>query len=178
MPTNETHLEIERRYLIDYPNEAELLSFKGAFKTEITQTYLTAPVGISRRVRKRVGARTVYTCTEKIKQSAAVREETEREISESEYHAFLKEADTSCAPVCKTRICIPYEGFVWEVDLFPFWENVAVLEVELEDISQMPKMPPCFSVLKEITTEPSMTNHNLARHIQQNKTAQLLACVL
>ena len=178
MVNSGTHLEIERRYLIDYPNEADLLSLEGAFKTEITQTYLIAPAGVSRRVRKRVGKTTVCTYTEKKKKSAAVREETEREISESEYEALLKESDPFCASVSKTRICVPFEGFVWEADLFPFWENVAVLEVELEDLSQAPQLPPCFRILKEITDEPSMTNHNLARRIQEGKTADLLASVL
>ena len=178
MSNIDTHLEIERRYLIDYPNEADLLAFAGAYKTEIAQTYLTAPVGVSRRVRKRVGAQTVYTYTEKRKKSTAVREETEYEISESEYLALLKEADPACAPVCKVRICVPFNGFVWEADLFPFWEHVAVLEVELSDLSELPQVPPCFCILKEITADPSMTNHNLARHIQAKKTAQLLASVL
>lgn len=178
MANSAMHLEIERRYLIDYPSEASLLAYEGAFKTEITQTYLTAPVGVSRRVRKRVGEKTVCTYTEKKKKSAAVREETEREISESEYETLLREADPCCAPVSKTRICVPFAGFVWEADLFPFWERVAVLEVELEDLSQMPQIPPCFHILKEITNEPSMTNHNLARHIQKGKTADLLASVL
>ena len=178
MQQNEPHLEIERKYLISYPDVNTLLSVEGATKTAITQTYLSAPAGVSRRIRKSEGKETVYTYTEKKKRCVAVREEAEREISESEYFALAKEADPACAPVLKVRVCVPFEGFVWEADLYPFWDKVAVLEVELSDLSQTPTLPPCFCLLKEVTDEPSMTNHSLAKYLKNEKTDALLASVL
>ena len=172
------HLEIERRYLITAPDKKALLDRPGAWQVAVTQMYLTAPKGTSRRIRKSVGAQTVYTYTEKIRHSALVRQESEAQITRDAYLAYAEKADPACAPVEKVRISVPIEGYVWEVDVFPFWPDVAVLEVELTEASEAPQPPACFHVLKEVTEVASLTNHSLAASIKKGETEQLLASVL
>ena len=93
------------------------------------------------------------------------REEIEREISEEEYLALLKEADPARHPIRKTRWCLPYEGHTLEIDLYPFWEKQAVLECELESEDEAFAVPPELSILREVTGDPQYLNSSLARTI-------------
>lgn len=161
----DTPMEIERKFLIAYPDEAQLLAQPGCSKTEIAQTYLTpAPDGAERRVRKRGldGAYT-YTCTEKIFLTPVRRVEREREISEEEYTVLLQEQRPEMRTLYKTRYAIPYEGLICEVDVYPDILDWAVLEIEFPEEGMELPMPPFVTVLREVTGVREYGNAYLAR---------------
>lgn len=161
------NLEIERKWLIRRPDEAELSAMAaaaGGSVSRIVQTYLTAEKGVSRRVRARTaGGITTYTCTAKRRLNAMTAQEDERIISPEEYHALLKDADPACRPIEKTRFCIPYGGRTLEIDLYPFWSERAVLEIELPSPDAPFSLPPELTVLAEVTGNRAYSNHSLAR---------------
>jgi len=157
-------LEIERKYLIEYPNLAWLTSHPGVTVSEITQTYLSSPGEEERRVRMRKEGETVtYYYTVKRRVTAVTREEEEAVITEMQYNAYLTEADPNRHPLQKTRYCIPYEDKVLEIDVYPFWDHQAILEVELlrEDMSVA--LPPEIRVIREVTGEKAFKNSELAK---------------
>lgn len=158
-------LEIERKYLIAYPDEAVLLAQKDCAKTQIHQTYLNAGAdGAERRVRMRSGAEgTVYTYTEKVFLSAMRRIEREREIGETEYERLLFEAEPSMQTLEKFRYCIPVGDIVYEIDVYPQIQDWAILEIELEDENQKVCLPDFVQVLREVTGEKEYSNKYLAR---------------
>ena len=159
-------MEIERKYLIAYPDTAVLAAFPGATAKEITQIYLSAPANQTLRVR-RVCANGVtrYIETRKIRQSDLSAVEEERELTADEYAAALKKADPALRPVEKTRWCLPYGGHMVEVDLFPFWQDRAVAEVELASENEAVSLPSCLSVFKEVTGDGRYRNARLAREV-------------
>lgn len=162
------HFEIERKFLIRYPDLAILE--KEAEATEIEQIYLLSPKGISERVRKRGrNGRYVYTHTIKKRISDLRRAEDEREITEEEYKALLKNADPKRRVIRKTRYCLPYRGMMFEIDVFPFWDDRAFMEIELEDECQQAELPPMISVIREVTEDRRYTNSSLAREIPEEK---------
>ena len=154
-------LEIERKFLIPYPNIAELKALPGCAALEIVQTYLC---GGSARVRKSVSANgCTYTHTEKRKISELTRIEIEREISEEEYLKYLKAADPAFRPIEKTRLRIPYGGHIFEIDIFPFWQDKAIAEVELKSEEEEIAFPPWLDITAEVTSDPAYKNVSLAR---------------
>ena len=154
-------LEIERKFLIPYPNIAELKALPGCAALEIVQTYLG---GGAARVRKSVSENgCTYTHTEKRKISELTRIEIEREISAQEYAEYLKAADPAFRPIEKTRLCIPYEGHTFEIDIYPFWQDKAVAEVELKSEDEEIIFPDWLDIIKEVTFDPSYKNVSLAR---------------
>ncbi len=156
--------EIERKFLILRPNEEYLR--ENAEKTEIIQTYLCAEKGKTERVRSRSdGENTVYTHTIKTKLSPMRRIEVEREIGAGEYGALLLRADPTRQPIVKQRWILPYEGQCFEIDVFPFWQHQAYLELELADESQEIRLPPGIEVIREVTDDRRYTNASLAREI-------------
>ena len=162
----DAHYEIERKFLIDYPDTAALAALEGCRVKRVEQTYLTAPEGETRRVRKvREGERVRYVFTLKKRISMIRAIEEERELTADEYAVLLTEADPALRPIHKTRYAIPHGGKVAEIDVYDFWQDRATLEVELESESEAWQLPPYVRVLREVTEDARYKNVNLAREL-------------
>ena len=161
-----SHYEIERKLLIAYPDPAVLAAAEGCRIKRLEQTYLTAPEGVTERVRLvREGDAVRYIHTVKHPVGGARAVEEERELEREEYEALLRRADTARRPVCKTRYCVPYEGHLLEVDLYDFWQDRATLEVELEAEDEAFSLPSYIKVLRDVTQDLAYKNVNLARNL-------------
>lgn len=155
--------EIERKFLIAMPDQALLA---GASRSRIEQTYLLGEEGTTERVRMReYPERTEYTHTTKRKINALRREELEETIDRTAYAALLRRADPERRPIEKQRCCLPYEGQLLEIDIFPFWKDYAILEIELEEEGQTFSLPAEIRVLREVTEDARYTNSALSREI-------------
>ena len=162
----DAHYEIERKFLIAYPDTAALAALDGCRVKRVEQTYLTAPEGETRRVRKvREGERVRYVYTLKKRVSMIRAVEEERELTAAEYEALLAEADPDLRPIHKTRYAIPHGGKVAEIDVYDFWQDRATLEVELESESEVWQLPPYVRVWREVTEDARYKNVNLAREL-------------
>jgi len=166
MNTNKTQIETEKKYLIQIPDIAALFALPGAVKEDMEQIYLVSEAGKSRRLRKSIrGCDVHYIYNEKSPVSAASKLETERNLSKEEYDALKKEADSSRNAIYKTRYTVPAFGFLYEIDIYSFSKNRAILEVELEDESVCPPMPPFLRILSEVTNEKAFSNHAISKEI-------------
>ncbi len=155
--------EIERKFLISYPDTAAMLAVPGCRVKQITQTYLCAAQGEARRVRCVREANTVkYIETVKRRVNELRALEEERELSEAEYRALLQSADPTRRPIEKTRYCLPWEGRIAEVDVYDFWKDRATVEVELADEGEAVSLPPFLRVIREVSDDPRYKNVNLA----------------
>ena len=74
----------------------------------------------------------------------------------------MTEIDTSLHQILKTRYCFIYEKQYFEMDLYPFSDEYAILEIELNKIDDEIKLPP-LTVLKEVTDDKSFRNYSLAK---------------
>lgn len=158
-------LEIERKFLIRFP-APEILERYASGQSEIEQSYLRARPGTTLRVRKRVtDGVPAYYRTEKRKRSHMTRVELETELTEAEYLRLLDDAEPGLRTIRKRRYLIPWEGRVFEMDLFPFWTDRAFLEIELESEDAVFTLPPFLTVLKEVTEDRRYTNRALAENI-------------
>lgn len=157
------NFEIERKFLIAYPDVSVLESWPGMTRWEMVQTYLLAPEGDEVRVRQRTQegqSRWYHT----VKRGEGIRrQEEEREVTQEEYQALLAQADPTKRVLHKVRYCLPYRGKLLEVDLYPFWQDQAVLEVELEHEDDLISIPPDLTVLREVTGDAAYKNAVLAK---------------
>lgn len=156
-------LEIERKFLIEYPDLALLESLASCQRIEIIQTYLNAPAGDEVRVRQRgMNGNYIYFQTIKRKESEVKRVEIERRLSQAEYLRLLMDADTSKRQIRKTRYCLTYDNQYFEIDVYPFWKDKAIVEIELSDENTEIRFPEAFRIIKEVTDDPSYKNAALA----------------
>ena len=158
--------EIERKFLIAMPDEAMLAAIPGATCDELVQTYLVSEAGVTARVRRRTTAHgVVYTATQKRRITAVTAIEEEREVDEAEYRRLLTLADPALHPIEKRRYSIPYGALVAEIDVYPFWQGTAILEIELASEDAPCPLPPYLSVIREVTADKRYKNVSLARAV-------------
>ena len=155
--------EIERKFLIGYPDLNILERYP---KSDIAQTYLNTNDGMTSRVRKRTSnGDTKYIFTEKKRVTDVTCIENERELSADEYEELLKLADPERRTVYKTRYCVPFGGRVVEVDIYPFWNDRAIAEVELESEDEAVSLPDFIKVIRDVTAEKQYKNAAIAKKI-------------
>lgn len=159
------NIETERKFLIEYPSIEELSAIPDARVIHIMQIYLQSEgEDTDRRVRRsEEGGKVVYTYTVKRRISALSRTEDEREISSSEYVNLLQSADGNFSPIIKTRVCIPYCEHVTEVDIYEGITDFAIAEIEMRSEDDEVSLPPCLSLVREVTGEKQYTNRALAK---------------
>ena len=155
--------EIERKFLIEYPNLEKLIKMNNCQKVEIIQTYLNTNGQDEVRIRQRgLGKSFTYTKTVKKRISDIKRIETESRISKDEYLSLLLDADITKRQIRKTRYCLMYKSLYFEIDIYPFWNDKAIMEIELRDKNQEIIIPSFIKIIKEVTNDVAYFNSNLA----------------
>ena len=157
-------LEIERKFLIEMPDVSRLLSLPDAAVFEISQTYLVSKPGEETRVRCRLsrGGEAEYFKTTKRTLSGAKRVEIEEEITQEAYEQLLAKADPARRTIHKTRYCVPSGAHTLEIDVYPFWQDRAILEIELAAEEDTFCLPGEIRVIREVTDDPRYKNAALA----------------
>lgn len=162
--------EIERKFLIKKPTKEEIDALGCVSKTNIIQTYLyNEDNNVERRVRQRGTKQDGFTFyyTEKTDIGLGERLEKEEKITPNEYIDLLSEADTNLHQISKVRYCFIYDKKYYEMDLYSFSNEYAIVEIELNDINEEINLPP-LTFIKEVTNDESFRNHSLAKTLSFN----------
>ncbi len=151
------------KYLICMP---DLKALEQAYQIEgvdMMQTYLqqTNPQ-VTRRIRQQKnGEEYLYFYTEKHVTDSG-QWETEKPIAEKQYIRYLMEGDTSLHAVHKTKYRFHFDGTAFEIDVYPFCAERAVMRAALPE-AQALRLPPQIELLREVTDDPAYKNSQLAR---------------
>ena len=159
---NKNGLEIERKFLIEYPSTELLSSLCGVRVLKISQTYLKDDSRI-RRVEEK--GKVYYIKTVKKRISEITREEKEWEIGKEEYYSSLENKKVGTNTIEKIRYAVDIDGIIYEIDIFDFWNDRSFLEIELESENQDIRIPSFIKVIKEVTFDSRYKNYSLANKI-------------
>lgn len=164
---NKMPLEIERKYLIKMPSVALLEQQPLYMKIDMVQVYLNNQGATSgMRIRKStLNGKTSYKKTYKKSITNVTRVEIEDDITEQEWKDLKFNIDPDSQPIEKVRHCFMYEGQLFELDIYPFWNDRATLELELEREDQVIKLPPFIQVIKEVTEDNRYKNRSLSYEV-------------
>ena len=155
--------ETERKFLIEYPDVCQLDEISECRKIDIVQTYLNSVDGEEVRVRRwGENGSYIYFKTVKKKVNDIKRVEIESPLTEQEYLSLLKDADITKRQICKTRYCLMYENQCFEIDIYPFWSDRAIVEIELNDEKDEIRFPDLIRIIKEVTADEAYKNSSLA----------------
>jgi CYTH domain-containing protein len=159
-------LEIERKFLIRYPGLDAVRAMPDYRMIHISQTYLDPSPGCAggrvRRICDGGAVRYVYTFKQKI--SEISRHEYERELSEDEYRDLLQYRRADCITIEKDRHRFLYDGLTYELDIYAFWDDKATLEAEVDSEDREILIPPCVSLIREVTLDKRYNNSRLAKN--------------
>lgn len=165
-------LEIERKFLVELP---KLSDIDVVDQLCIVQTYLcNGENGSQRRVRKITenGVES-FNYTEKVFFNAVTRQENEYEISCGEYEKLLIQARPDCIPIKKKRVRFDWKDQLFELDIYPFSDKLAIMELELDSPEQEIFFPENVRLIKEVTGQEEYSNAALANagHFPEEKDA-------
>jgi CYTH domain-containing protein len=159
-------LEIERKFLIAYPNLDALRAMPDYRVIRIDQTYLEASGdfagGRLRRIVEGGSVRYVYTYKQRI--SELTRHEYERDLSEDEYRDLLRYRRADSITIEKDRHIFTYGGLTYELDVYDFWDDKATLEAEVDSEDRAIPIPPCVELIREVTLDRRYNNSRLAKN--------------
>jgi CYTH domain-containing protein len=151
--------EIERKYIVDAKAVANLIAqkqFEG--KREISQYYVVATKELAIRLRKDEGDDHAVLAVKSGGNALAV-DEYEFVTPLSEYD--VKKAEMVGIEIRKTRYEIPFDGLVWELDVFHGdLDGLIVAEVELNDADAAVTRPAWVET--EVTFDARFKNAVLA----------------
>ena len=163
---NSAPLEIERKFLIAYPDIAALQKMPGYRVVHIEQSYLQSDGdfvgGRIRRITEGDTTRYVYTYKERL--SDMTRREFERGISEAEYLDLLERKTPDTITIQKDRHLFRYADLLYELDVYEFWDDKATLEAEVKSEDTHIPIPPCVELIKEVTNDRRYNNSMLSRN--------------
>ena len=157
--------EIERKFLIKYPDVEWLEHHPLCHKVQIDQTYLKSVDGTEIRLRRRgENGQYIYYETRKQIIDGLKRMSTEKRLTKSEYRRLLKNYDPNKRSIHKTRYCLTYDNQYFELDIYPFWNDQAILEIELREENMEIRFPEEITVIKEVSKDPAYKNAALAEY--------------
>ncbi len=155
-------MDTRKRYLIEYPDIARLEGMSSCRKVEIIQTYLHSGENSERRVGQR-GVDGHYIYYETLLMGGGPKTiEVERRLTQNQYLTLLMEADTSLRQIRKTRYCMTWKNQVFEIDVYPFWQDRAIAEIETSDKETRIDFPDAIHVIRDVTEEKEYKNAALA----------------
>ena len=159
--------EIEQKFLIKKPSIDTLKNLWMISKSTIHQTYLKDENWNERRIRQRWTPNDWYSYyyTEKREIWKWERYEFEKKITKEEYLNLLLQADCSLHPITKDRYCFLHDNRYFELDIYPFNDEYAILEIELNSIDEEFNLPN-LEIVKNVTWNKNYTNYNLAKTLK------------
>lgn len=162
------NFEIERKYIIKKPDISYLKEISDRI-LNITQIYIGMSAdGFNGRIRKATEkGKTRFIFTEKRNISGIKRIEKEYEIDEEKYNSLFESRLKERNIIEKVRYCINKNGFVYEIDIYPFWQNQAIMEVELESENIIVPELDFIEIIKDVTFDKTYSNFALSKSIPQ-----------
>ena len=157
-------LEIKRKFLIQYPDIQWLESNPNCRRVEIIQTYLKSGSGNEVRVRQRGSdGNFIYFKTTRRRTDSGDKVEIEQRLTQEEYLSALMDADTSRRQIRKTRYCLTWQNQYFEIDVYPFWSEQAIVEIDLRNREEEIFFPEKLKVIREVTGEAEYETPSLSK---------------
>lgn len=155
------NVEHEIKYLIKYPDFEKLKKYKSC-RVDIEQIYLLSDVGSHRIRRRSIANHDTYFETLKIRIKGDSCFEYENQITAEVYLKLKEKADPKKHPIVKQRYCLLYDGQYFELDVFDFWKDKALIELELSSENQVVKLPPEIELIQDVSTDKHYKNNYLS----------------
>ena len=154
--------EIERKFLVEMPELTALEKLQGFRRVEIEQAYLPTTNDEKLRIRKWVeNGQAIYYKTRR-RHVNGQRIEVEERLTQRSYKEMLEEAGEALQLLRKTRYSLQYDGQLFQLDVYPFWQEQAVVKIELNEENGEVRLPPELKLIREVTGEREFKDYALA----------------
>ncbi len=153
---------VQKKFLVKYPSEktlTDLMKKKLAVRVEITQIYLNSSKGTEVRIRQQ-GINGNYTFFKRVKTKSACEEIS---ITAEEYlNLQMENSGGLSRTIRKTRYYFISDNQYFQLDIFPFWKDKALLEIKVNKSCTKIPFPRILEKIKEVTDDTNYLNSHLA----------------
>lgn len=154
---------VKKKYLIEYPDIEALEKMDNIKKVEVYQTYLKCSNDEKIQIRKRgINGDYIYYQTRVRMQNDQLLQ-VEKRLTEAEYNEKLLEADPTRKQLHRTRYCFTQQNQYFEIDIYPFWQDKAILNVELSSVEEKVYLPNFVKVTEEVSGKKEYLNSELSK---------------
>ena len=158
-------METARKFLIARPDLRWLESLPNCQRVDILQAYLRSEIpGETIRIRQRGrDGNYVYFRTRRRVTGNRQRIETEERLTRHEFQDLLMQADPDYRMIRKQRFLLSENGLYYKIDIYPEWNDTALMEVDLYSAEDEVPFPEGLQVIREVSGEEEFTNPYIAR---------------
>ena len=155
--------DVKKKYLIEFPDISSLEKIDNVQKVEVNQTYLKCDSDEKIQIRQRGlnGDYIYYQTRVRIQNGQLL--QVEKRLTKAEYDEKLNQADPTRKQLHRTRYCLTQNNQYIEIDIYPFWNDKAILNVELPDVDSKVQLPEFVKVIEEITNRKEYLNSELSK---------------
>ena len=152
--------EAKKKYLIELPEASILEKMK---KVEIYQSYLKCDDDEKIQIRKRgEGEDFIYSQIKtRIQDNQIIK--AEKRLTQAEYQDKLVDVDQTRKPLHRTRFCFSEQSQYMEIDIYPFWNDKAILSIDLSKVDDEVHLPNFVKVIEDITNKKEYLNSELSK---------------
>jgi CYTH domain-containing protein/predicted ATPase len=154
--------EIERKFLVAMPDLAALEKLPGCRRVEIEQAYLPTTNDEKLRIRKWVENDQAIFYKTRRRRLNGRRLEVEERLTPRGYTELIEEAGPALQILRKTRYSFSYDGQLFQLDLYPFWQDQAVVKLEQNEENAEVRLPAELKLIREVTGERPYKDYALA----------------
>ena len=86
----------------------------------------------------------------------------EERLTQRGYKEMLEEAGDALQLLHKTRCSLQYDGQQFNVNIYPFWKDKAIVKIELNEENGEVRLPPELRLIREVTGEVEYKDYSLA----------------
>ena len=162
-------LETRRKFLIRKPEARKLEERPNCQGVDILQAYLHSEIpGEMIRIRQRGrNGNYVYFKTRKRMINDHQRIEMEERLTRNEFEDLLAQRDRTYHVIRKRRYCLSENGLYYNIDLFPQWQEQALMEIETYAKDDRVIIPDGIEAIREVTGETEYSNPFIAKSIKE-----------
>lgn len=153
----------KKKYLIKYPDIQTLEKMDNVEKIEMYQTYLNCTDDEKIQICKRGlnGDYVYYQTRVRIQNGQLL--QVEKRLTKNDYEEKLLNADPTRKQIYRTRYCFVENNDFIEIDVYPFWNDKAILNIELNSKNEDINLPSFVEVIEDITNNNAYLNSELAK---------------
>lgn len=89
--------------------------------------------------------------------------QVEKRLTKQEYEEKLKDADPERKQLHRTRYCLNEQNQYVEIDIYPFWDDKAILNIDSSQENDEVHIPSFVKVIEDVTNKKEYFNSELSK---------------
>lgn len=150
---------VEKKYLIKMPDINQLIKNKQCRKVHVKQHYL---IDETKQEKEKIVLRRENNKNFYYKVNKKDNVKYSKSISADQYINKLEDENNKFYHIYKDRYYYIYDSRCIKIDVFPFWKDKAILEVDILNDRENIKFPKFIEVIEEVTDNEKYKNYYLA----------------